>query len=145
MGTFSKSTMGSKYFTFIGIKPNNKNAQPPTTFSGRMIRVRFDRFTRGSSKTQFNLFLGNSINFFDLVWWWWPKVTPFSAYFAKEGRMWIDKQFGLKKSKLHKWPNKIPFSTSPMEYHLAQSQPTKKTTFLWSVIHKAVAVNEWRR
>ena len=77
MGTFPKSTMGSQYFTLTEIKPNTKNAPPPTAFSGWMIRVRIDRLTRGSSKTQFNLFFGKLDQlFFDPARWWWLEVTP---------------------------------------------------------------------
>jgi hypothetical protein len=146
MGTFPKSTVGSQYFTLTEIKPNTKNAPPPTAFSGWMIRVRIDRLTRGSSKTQFNLFFGKLDQlFFDPARWWWPEVTPFFAYSAKEGRKWITKQIGLKKSISHKWRNEIPPSTSPRWntiWHKAKAQ--KEAAFLWSVIHKAVAVNEWR-
>jgi hypothetical protein len=114
MGTFPKSTLGSQYFTLPEIKPNTKNAPPPTTFSGWMIHVRIDRLTRGSSKTQFNLFLGKLDQFFfDPARWWWPKVILFFAYSAKEGRKWITKKIGLKKSISYKWRNEIPPSTSP--------------------------------
>ena len=72
-----------------------------------MIRVRIDRLTKGSSKIQFNLFLGKLDQlFFDHACWWWPKDTPFFIYSAKEGKKWITKQIGLKKSISHKWQNK---------------------------------------
>ena len=32
MNTFPKSTVGSQYFTLTEIKPNTKNAPPPTDF-----------------------------------------------------------------------------------------------------------------
>jgi hypothetical protein len=113
MGIFAKSMMGLQYFTFTEIKPNTKNAPPPTTFSCWMIHVRVDRFTRGSSKDQFNLFFGKLDQLlFNLARWWWLEVTPFFAYSAKEGRKWITKQVALKKPIMHKWWNKIPPSTS---------------------------------
>lgn len=54
MNTFPKSTMGSQYLTLTEIKPNTKNAPPPTTFVGWMTRVKVDRLIRGSNKTQFH-------------------------------------------------------------------------------------------
>ena len=118
----------SQYFILTEIKSNTKNAPPPTTFSGWMIRVRIDRLTGGSSKTQFNLFFGKLDQlFFDPTHWWWPEVTPFFAYSAKEGRKWITKQIALKKLILHKWQNEIPPLHLPqVEYHLAQSEGTKR-------------------
>ena len=146
MRTFPKSTVGSQYFILIEIRPNTKNAPPPpTVFSGCMIRVRVDRLTGGSSKTQFKLFFGKLDQlFFDPAYWWWPKVTPFFAYTAKEGRKWITKQIGLKKLVSHKWRNKIPPSKSPRWnsiWHKAKAH--KEATFLWSVIHKAMTINKW--
>ena len=79
------------------------------TFNGWMMSVRVDSLTRGSNKTQFNLFFGKLDQlFFDPARWWWPEVTPFFAYSAKEGRKWITKQMALKKSIPHKWRNEIP-------------------------------------
>ena len=68
----------------------------------------------------------------------------FFAYLAEEGRKWIIKQEALKKSIPHKWWNEIPPSTSPqwnIIWHKAKAQ--KEVVFLWSFIHKVVAVNEW--
>ena len=113
---------------------------------GLMMRVRVDSLTRGSNKTKSNLFYGKLDQlFFDPARWWWPEVTPFFAYSAKEGRKWITKQTTLKKLVPHKRRNEIPPSTSlewNIIWHKAKAQ--KEAAFLWSIIHKAVAVNEWR-
>ena len=69
VGTFPKSTVGSQYSTLTEIKPNTKNAPPPTTFNGWMIHARIDRLTRSRTKTQFNIFLG--------------KLDPHSCYAAR--------------------------------------------------------------
>ena len=114
INTFPKSTLSSQYFTFIEIKPNIENATPPTTFDGWMVRVRVDRLTRGSNKSQFNLFFGKLDQlFFDPACWWWPEVTPFFAYLAKGRRKWITKQATLKMEIMHKWCNQIPPPHSP--------------------------------
>ena len=81
--------------------------------------------------------------FFDHARWWWPEVTPFYAYSFKMGRKWIPKQQVFKKSIPHKWWTEIPPSTSPkwnIIQHKAKAQ--KEVALLWSVIHKAIAVNE---
>jgi hypothetical protein len=74
MDTFPKSSVGSQYFTPTDIKPNTKNAPPPTFLSGWMIRVRFDRLTIGNNITLFSMF-------FDPAPWWWPKVTSGGALY----------------------------------------------------------------
>jgi hypothetical protein len=70
----------------------------------------------------------------------------FFAYLAKEGRKWITKQVALKKKPIpHKWRNEIPPSTAPkwnIIWHKAKAQI--HVAFLWSIIHKAVVVNEWQ-
>ena len=79
-----------------------------------MAQVKVDSLTRKSNQTQYNLFFGKLDQlFFDLAHWWWPKVTPFFAYLAKEARKWIIKQEALKTTIPHKWRNEIPPSTSP--------------------------------
>ena len=89
MNTFPKSTVGSQYFTLTEIKVNTRNAPPLATFIGWMTHVRGDRLTRGSNKTQFNLFFGKLDHlFFNLARLWWPEVTPFFAHSAKKGRKW---------------------------------------------------------
>ena len=145
MGTYPKSIVGSQYFTFTQIKLNTKYAPPPKAFSGWMICVRVGRFTKGSNKTQFNMFFEKLDQlFFNPTRWWWPEITPFFAYSTKEGRKWITKQIGLKKSISHKRWNEIPPSTSPKwntKRHKVKAQ--KETTLFQSVIHKAMAINEW--
>jgi hypothetical protein len=85
MSTFPKSTVGSHYFTLMKVKPNTKNATPLMAFSGWMAQVRVDSLTRGSHRTQYKLFFRKLHRlFFDYAWWWWPEVTPFFAYSAKE-------------------------------------------------------------
>ena len=77
--------------------------------------------------------------------WWWPKVTPFLAYFAKLGCSWVTTQVTLKKSILNIWKNEIPPSNSPswnLVWHKHKVQ--KEVAFLWMVFHKVVVVNEWR-
>lgn len=117
---------------------------PPTTFVGWMARVRLDCLTKGSNKTQFKLSFGK-INqfFFDPAHWWWPKVTFFFAYLAKEGRSGSQSKWPLRswfcisggmKSPLPPPLSGIPSGTKPRH---------KKATFLSLVIHKATAVNEW--
>ena len=53
---FPKFIIGLQYFTLTKVKLNAKNATPPTTFLGWMLRVKVDRMTHGSAQTQFNLF-----------------------------------------------------------------------------------------
>ena len=81
--------------------------------------------------------------FLDPACWWWPEATPFLAYSAKLGRKWITKQVALKKSIPHKWQCEISPSMLlkwNIIWHKAKAQ--KEVAFHWSVIHKAVAVNE---
>ena len=131
MSPFPKSIVGSQYFILIEIKPNIENAIPSTTFDGWMARVRVDRLTRGSNKTQFNLFFG--------------KVDQLFAYSVKEGRKWITKQVALNKLIPHKWWNENPLSTFSkwnIIWHKAKAQ--KEVAFLWTIIHKVVVINKWR-
>jgi len=50
--------VGLQYFTLTELKHNSENATPPTTFKGWMTHVMVESLTRGSNKTQFNLFFG---------------------------------------------------------------------------------------
>ena len=91
-----------------------------------MAHITVDSLTIGSNKTKFNLFYEKLDQFFfDLASWWWPEVTPFFAYSAKEGRKWITKQKTLKKLIPHKWQIGSPPSTSPkwnIIWHKAKAQ-----------------------
>ena len=72
------------------------------------------------------------------------EVTPFLAYNAKRGQLWIIAQVALKKSFIDKWKNEIPPSTSPrwkLIWHKHKAQ--KGVIFLWSILHKATVANEW--
>ena len=67
-----------------------------------------------------NLFYGklNQLSF-DPARWWWPEVTPFLSYSAKEGRNWITKQIALKKFRTNGIMTP-PLHLPQVEYHLAQ-------------------------
>lgn len=56
MSTLPKSTVEFQYFILIEVKPNVKNVEPSTAFSGWMSCVRMDRLSRGSTQFQFTLF-----------------------------------------------------------------------------------------
>ena len=141
MGSFPKSIVGLQYFTLT----NARHIVPHRAFLGWMSRVRVDGLSRGSAHTQFSLFVGklNQL-FFDPAWWWWPGVTSFIAYSTRFGRIWITSQVVFRKSILDKWHSGIPPSTS-LRWNIIwhKHKAHEETTFLWSVIHKAVAVNKW--
>ena len=111
------------------------------------VRCRVNKLSCGSAHTQFNLFFGELDQpcFDPTRWWWWHESTPFLAYLVKFGRKLIDTQETLKKPISNKWENKIPPSTSPkwrIIWHKHKAHE-EATFFLWSTIHKVVAVNEW--
>ena len=81
--------------------------------------------------------------FFNPACWWWPEVTPFFVYSAKEGRKWITKQIALKKSISHKWHNEISPSTSfgGISFGTNLRHKKRRPSFGRSSI---IAANEWQ-
>ena len=116
------------------------------TFVGWMAHVRVDCLTRGSIKTQFNLFFGELHQlFFDPTRWCWLKITFFFAYSAKAGRKWNTKQVALKKSICISGGMESPLPP-PLNGISSGTklEAQKEAPFLWLVIHKAMAVNKRR-
>ena len=56
MGTFLKPNVGSQYYTFIKVRPNVRNVEPPMAFLRWMSRVRVGGLARGNAQTQFTMF-----------------------------------------------------------------------------------------
>ena len=64
VGTYPKPTVRSQYFALNEIELNTKNAPPPMAFGGWMIRAKVHRLTKGSNKTQIDLFTKTESIFF---------------------------------------------------------------------------------
>jgi len=67
------------------------------------------------------------------------------AYTAKKGKLMVKPWPQLKKSILDKWKGILPANFQPPWgeiWHPSKLQ--KEVAYLWSVIHKAIAVNSWR-
>lgn len=75
----------------------------------------------------------------------WDLFLPSRQISAKYGRKWIITQETLERSISDKWQNEIPSSTSPNWRIVWYKHEARKeaTTFLRSVVHKLVALNEW--
>lgn len=64
IGASLKSIVGSLYFTVSEFKPYARDTDSPTAFLGWMTRVRVDKLSCSSVKTQFDLFFGKLDKFF---------------------------------------------------------------------------------
>ena len=61
------------------------------------------------------------------------------------GKKWITTQDSFKKSILDKWWNEnFPFISPRWNIIWHKHKAHKEMAFFWSIIHKVVAVNEWR-
>ena len=100
----------------------------------------------GENKEQISFFYGKSAA---LEWdpdrWRWSDGGRFLVYTTKDGREAISKRNPDTTRAAHKWQGYLPGN---YKFYWSQVwdplQAGKEAAFIWSIWHKAVAVNEWR-
>ncbi|KAG0555167.1 hypothetical protein KC19_12G149200 [Ceratodon purpureus] len=117
-----------------------------TDYVGAVQHVRVVTLLRGPHKDPCHLYVDflTGLNF-DPARWLWRDQTPLLAYTAKQGRTLLRATRQLSTPIAAKWPGLLP-QTFKAEWQdvWRPVRPQKDAAFLWSIYHKAVAVNSWR-
>ena len=78
-------------------------------------------------------------------WQWCPGVDLFS-YSSSQGRVWRRPRLQLQYPISEKWEGLVPPDFRPDWHEVwVPGRPRKEAGFLWSLLHRAIAVNHWRR
>jgi hypothetical protein len=123
---------------------------PQEVISGWVKRVRVVFVTRSQGRTALTYLLYVGI-IQDLVFdpgrfHWTNNLGTLHSYSAKKGRSQIlYPRVDLKRPIPEKWHGLLPASYKPNWKEVwVIRRPQKEAAFLWSVYHRAIAVNQWR-
>jgi hypothetical protein len=111
------------------------------TYEAHINRIRIITTAKGS-----RVFIGITRQLlFDPGRWHWSTGAPLMAYSARMGRAMMNLRHQLTRSIPEKWHGTLSMSYQPQWTDVwNKHQPQKDASFLWSVLHYAVAVNSWR-
>ena len=101
---------------------------------------------RSSQKHPTKLFYGPTCRLhFDPLRYRWPNGAPLLQFSTKEARSWMRDLDTPVNLCLTRWRGSLPRNT-PVDWRdtWRSSRAQKEAAFLWSIWHKAIAVNEWR-
>ncbi|KAG0595756.1 hypothetical protein M758_UG194400 [Ceratodon purpureus] len=116
-------------------------------FQGFARPVRIPTLLRGQEKTPIHLYVAPTAKLeFDRNRWLWPDGSKLLTYSARQGRHFLDSRTTLNPTIAAKWgPALVPARFRPdWKETWTSVRPRKESVFIWSIFHKAVAVNVWR-
>lgn len=123
-------------------------AQTEIVFRGRVLRVRIIKVlskARPATSSRLQYLAPVSRLVFDPGRWTWDGGGSLYEYTAKKGRLLLHPRTSLSLPISEKWIGLVPANFEPDWREVwAGTRPRKEAAFLWSVYHRAVAVNHWR-
>lgn len=134
----------------MGLQSNSLIEQPGTQGGDRLLRgtikrVRVISLSR-KHKTSIYRYLApvDRLTFDPGRYEWHPGEGLF-AYTASKSRKWRIPRAFLSLPIAEKWAGQVPLTFVPNWIEVWRpDRPRKEAGFLWSMLHKAVAVNQWR-
>jgi hypothetical protein len=128
------------------VPPLGREGEDWIGFTLRKVRVVTLPKWHGQAGYSHHLFAGIIRSMpFDLGRWQWRGHGKLHSYTIKLGRKLLNPRTRLQRPMSEKWSGDVPPTYTPNwrdVWH--KSRPQKEAGFLWSVFHKAVAVNYWR-